>query len=519
MLNLIIDRWIPARPAGGQERKISIWDVGDPSIQDIVASRQDFRGGLYQYLIALLQLAYAPVDQDEWKKCWVTPPDEAVLRDAFARYVDAFMLESDGPAFMQDWCLPKDANQIPVLGLLIDAGSDSNQFFNKPPSDHGLCESCFAQALLTLQLNAPPGGRGTRTSVRGGGPLTTLLVPAQEPSTLWQKLWLNVLPTEVLGYPEVSRIGDVLPWMAPTRTSDTGGVGDTTPETVHPLQVYWSMPRRIRMDDSTVQEGECAICGSYCTRLIRHYRTRHGGTNYTGAWLHPLTPYNLDPKNEKPPLSVKGQRGGIGYRHWLGLTLGNKDHMPDSARVVRHFTRHSRKLPPMSLWCFGFDMDNMKARCWYDSVLPVHAIDDDLQEDFVECVTAVLQVAKDTAALLHKQVKAAWFKRPGDAASEPSIGQSFWQASESAFYAILEKLSKAELDQPAALAPIYRLWLLQTRRIALDLFDQWVLAVPIEEMNMERVVAARAALGKELNSGKSMKPLWKLVNLHFKEYA
>lgn len=44
MLNLIIDRWIPARPAGGQERKISIWDVGDPSIQDIVASRQDFRG-------------------------------------------------------------------------------------------------------------------------------------------------------------------------------------------------------------------------------------------------------------------------------------------------------------------------------------------------------------------------------------------------------------------------------------------------------------------------------------------
>ncbi len=35
--------------------------------------------------------------------------------------------------------------------------------------------------------------KGHLVSLRGGGPLTTLVYPAEENSTLWQKLWLNVI--------------------------------------------------------------------------------------------------------------------------------------------------------------------------------------------------------------------------------------------------------------------------------------------------------------------------------------
>jgi len=516
MRDLIVDKWMLGRRCDGSVVSLSPLDVGDAVFADLDAVRPDFRGALYQFLIGLLQTAYAPADLKEWKQRWANPPDADELAAVFAAYRDAFQLEGDGPAFMQDLHLPEDVNQLPVLELLIDAGSDSNRYFNKPAAGHGLCECCFAQALLTLQLNAPAGGRGVRTSVRGGGPLTTLLLPAAGASTLWQKLWLNVLPLDALDYPEVEAPGDVLPWLAPTRISEGAGASDTPPHLVHPLQAYWSMPRRIRLDGSTAGHGQCAVCGTRDVRLIHHYRTRHGGTNYTGAWQHPLTPYSLDSKGEKPPLSIKGRQAGKGYRDWLGLVLGNEDHQPDAARVVAHFSSKLKK-PQVRLWCFGYDMSNMKALCWYDSTLPVHAVPEDLRRDFTKCVKQLLDVANDTANALHRQVKAAWFRRPGDTGSEPAVPQSFWQGTEAAFYGLLEQLATLDFEREVDLANVYRRWLLHTRRLALALFDQWVLAGPVEDMDMQRVVRARADLARELNGGKTMKPLWKIVNLHHKE--
>ncbi|WP_239500552.1 type I-E CRISPR-associated protein Cse1/CasA, partial [Streptococcus pneumoniae] len=46
-----------------------------------------------------------------------------------------------------------------------------------------------------LQTYAPSGGAGHRTSLRGGGPLTTLLAPARKGravATLWDRVWTNV---------------------------------------------------------------------------------------------------------------------------------------------------------------------------------------------------------------------------------------------------------------------------------------------------------------------------------------
>ena len=419
---------------------------------------------------------------------------------------------------MQDLNLPDQVNQLPVLDLLIDAGSSSNLYFNKPAPDHGLCESCFVQALITLQLNAPSGGRGIRTSLRGGGPLTTLLLPEDESASLWQRIWLNVLPKDALDFPPISELCDVLPWMTATRVSDTSEGQDTPPESVHPLQAYWSMPRRIRLDASTIDIGSCAICARTQARRIRHYLTRHGGTNYTGAWTHPLTPYSLDSKGEKPPLSIKGRQAGRGYRDWLGLTLGSEDHQPDAAKIVAHFTVKVAK-PRARLWCFGFDMSNMKASCWYDCILPLHTVKSSQYRQFTRSVKRILDSANDMAFALHKQVKSAWFSRPGDAGSEPAVNLSFWQGSESTFYRALEELSKLDFDDDSAVASIYRGWLLDTRLVVLQLFDQWVLSGPLEDMNMRRVVKARADLAKELNNGKAMKLLWTVVNQSHKESA
>jgi CRISPR system Cascade subunit CasA len=168
------------------------------------------------------------------------------------------------------------------------------------------------------------------------------------------------------------------------------------------------------------------------------------------------------------------------------------------------------------LWCFGFDMSNMKAQCWYDSTLPVHAVEPDLQRAFAKRVKQVLDCADGQAYTLDRQVKAAWFRRPGDIDNklwtQQAVGQSFWQSTEPVFYRLLDALSALDFDGEAGLAPIYRDWLRETRQQTLALFDHWVLSGPLEDQEMRRVVEARAALVKELNGGKAMKPLWEIVN-------
>jgi CRISPR system CASCADE complex protein casA len=537
-MNLVSDPWLPAQLKSGAARKISLADLANSDLVDINAPRPDFRGGIYQLLIGLLQLSMAPEDEDEWKELYQELPSHDDLAKAFSPYQNAFELEADGPAFMQDLLLLKTANLEPnqnsVRDLLIDAGSDSNLYFNKHKEDFALCESCFAQALFTLQINAPSGGRGVRTSLRGGGPITTLVVPVDEspekPSTLWQKLWLNVLPKEALNdsCSDIKKIGDVLPWMVATRTSDGSDGVETTPESVHPLQAYWSMPRRIRIDTSSIDgHGNCSICAAKDVRTIRHYLTRHGGTNYTGNWLHPLTPYSLDSKGEKPPISIKGRQAGKGYREWLGMVLGNDDHQPDAAKVTRHFNeKRSRKegRKGYRLWCFGYDMSNMKAMCWYDSTLPIHEVDISRRTTFIGRVKAVLDSAEGMASELHRQVKAAWYRRPGDVGSEPAVFDSFWEETEPLFYKALNGLldlygsvsaqggAKDEAAETGKLTDVYKAWLNETRCVALQLFDHWVLSAPIEEQDMRRVVEARANLGRGLNLAKELKPLWDIVD-------
>jgi CRISPR system Cascade subunit CasA len=528
-MNLLRDDWITIQRQGGRTEKIAPMRLtanADDPVVEILAPRADFRGALYQFLIGLFQTAFAPRDLRQWRERWDDPPNEATLCEVFASYADAFEFDTDGPAFMQDFDLP-ESEHVGIAALLIDAPGGKTVTDNKDHFVHRngvqqVCYSCAAAALFTLQINAPSGGVGHRVSVRGGGPLTTLLLPEDELVSLWQRIWINVVPQDVLSYPANPHLSDVLPWLAPTRTSEPGGVGDTTPEVVDPTQAYWSMSRRVRLDFSEDNAGACDLCGKSGERLIRRYRTKNYGVNYTGAWLHPLSPYNYDPKAEKPPLSLKGQRGGVGYRHWLGLTLGNDKKMPDAALVVKHFNWRLDRMPDnaqgMRLWCFGYDLDNMKARCWYDSTLPVYGFaDSEQRRAFIRVIAHLLDVAEEAASLLHKYVKAAWFKRPADAGSEPAVPQSFWQASETRFYQLLERISRSNISVDEEMIPFYREWLISVRKIAADLFDDWVLAAPIEEMNMARVVEARTELLRQLRKSKAAKNLWQVVEEYGKE--
>lgn len=517
-MNLIKDAWIPIVRANGGKDVIAPWQIAereDP-VLEIAASRPDFQGAVYQFLIGLLQTCFAPEDRDEWADRWDDPPDAALLRTQLELLAESFELDNpDGQAFMQDYSLPEGEKKS-IASLLIEAPGgktirDNLDHFVKRGSVRRICKSCAAMALFTLQINAPSGGVGHRVGLRGGGPLTTLVLPPER-TTLWQMLWLNVLDRDDMPRYQQNEVADVFPWMGPTRTSEKAG-SDTTPDSVHPLQAYWGMPRRIRLlfPDEAVT-GDCDLCPSRDVELVDEYVTRNYGINYSGAWAHPLTPYRFDATKEKPPISFKGQQGGLGYRHWLILTLADDENGDCAAKIVRRYTeQRARDLHVQRvarLWCFGFDMDNMKARCWYDTTFPLFNLDRQQRRHLLQWTGELIAVANDVSGILRKQVKAALFKRPEDAKGDMNtVVMDFWQQSEPVFYKILEELAGLAGDREEPPPELYSSWRYTVLRISEKLFDDWVLAAPIEDMNMKRIVAERDALLRLINGCKSMKKI------------
>jgi len=515
-MNLITDQWIPVIRKDGISDTIMPWQIAkaDNPVIEIKAPRPDFQGALYQFLIGLLQTCIAPEGEDEWLEWWKVPPQPDELKAAFDKVKDAFELDNrNGPAFMQDFDLP-DGESKKIAALLIEAPGgktlkDNLDHFIKRDQINCLCSSCVAIALFTLQINAPSGGVGHRVGLRGGGPLTTLVVPEKTEDALWKKLWLNVLNQEELSGAE--RIDpSILPWLGASRLSEKSGL-ITTPSDVHALQMYWCMPRRIRLGEKA-GIGVCDLCGQPSTTLYKEYQTKNYGTNYDGPWVHPLTPYRFDPKKKNFPLSLKGQQGGLGYRHWLGLVLQDTENGDKAATIVRFFNDERGRFLlngcAASLWCFGYDMDNMKARCWYDSHFPIFVLNDNQRKNLVDWAGELIRAAREVVKTLRREVKSAWFRRPEDAKGDMSIiDDQFWQATEPDFYRLLDKLTQLPGDTRMSPTVIYLDWFKTLEKFVFQIFEKATLETSPEDTDLKRIISARQSLNKNFYGNKIIKDL------------
>ncbi|MBF0172193.1 MAG: type I-E CRISPR-associated protein Cse1/CasA [Magnetococcales bacterium] len=507
-MNLLDDPWIPVRRADGSKTRIRPAEVveQDNRVVAVSTQRPDFDGALVQFLIGLLQTVAAPADEDAWYEWLEHPPSVAQLESLFAPVRHAFQLDGDGPRFMQDFDPDLGGNPVEksIDTMLIDAPAekalkDGTDLFQKRERIQGLCPSCAATALLTLMINAPSGGQGHRTSLRGGGPLTTLVVPDDPGGSLWSLLWWNILEQPDFLPPSAMGMGtevDWFPWLSVTRTSEQGQV--ITAANAHPAVAFWATPRRIRLEIGT-RTGACDLCGSTTPHLLRRYWTRPYGMNCTD-WLHPLSPYYA---NKGTWLPVHPQPGGLGYRHWLSLTIGKADASRPANVVTSAYERKQHK-EELRLWSFGYDMDNMKARCWYEARMPLMALSNfdqrqllsSLAEKLVEAAT----VAKDT---LVSSLKKAWSsdkqKHGGDMTF---ITSSFWSRTEQSFYDLIHQFATALQKQPEfpnqVDLEIRERWLEVIAREAMNLFDVWATSGAMEFENPKRIANAYNNLRKTL---------------------
>jgi CRISPR system Cascade subunit CasA len=524
-MNLLEEAWIPVRRASGERQRITPSAMTDGIDTDPIvaldAPRPDFNGALIQFLIGLVQTAWV-LGQKYWDReemLWA-PPSPQLLASMFGPLQDAFRLDGEGPRFMQDLTLsPADnPSENGVSALLIDfPGAQTVEknadLFVKRATSGAMCPHCAATALHCLMTNAPAGGSGIRTSVRGGGPLSTLVTyyqgnPTEPSEALWRDIACNVVEgSSFESDSSTDELADVFPWL---RSIDKTMRGDAVqPLDVHPLQVYWATPRRIRLQFDEGDAAVCAICARSTTQVVERYQAKNRGLNYKGPWRHPLSPYyRLNATDEWS--TVHPNPDGLTYKYWLGWCLGSRrsgrEVVPASA--AQAFLRSRGRHGQVRLWAFGYDMDNMKARCWYETRFPLfhqtasRATGAESTEALSAIIDLVISASEFVVQTLRLAIKDAWFGAGEARGNLAFVDAVFWNRTEVAFFALVEQLivlcrghGEAAFDQSA---PLRRAWLETLRRAALRLFDEIAASGSVEAGNPVKLAKAYQSLRKQL---------------------
>lgn len=489
-LSLLGEPWLPVLRADGARHWIRPAEITDGFDENPVVAfawgRADFDAAAREFMIGLLAVVCAGRRERQWLDWYDRPPSPEMLDELFAPLASAFELFGPGPAFMQD-IDPLTDEAVPVAQLLIEAPGANTlkknlDHFVRRGRIEVLSPAAAAMALFTLQTFAPSGGAGHRTSLRGGGPLTTLVRPGvstmAKPDTLWRLMWAN---TSFAATPP-SVDATLFPWLGPTRVSDKGQLTNETD--INPLQAFWGMPRRIRLDWIANDDAvPCGLTGQVAPMVVRHYRTRPWGTNY-GTVRHPLSPHYLS-KTGGEWLPVHGQPGRVGWRQWLGLVAAPAG---DTSRPADAVVAATRRLQDRSeaerlgarLVVAGYDMDNMKARDFIEAEMPLHLVAPEIADRFYglvgQAVEAGRLVARQLTGALQHAVRGpdAPMQDGGITAQGRDL---FWQATEQPFHRLLAEAGdgfaiSGEEAQNLAAMTMRHAWLTELRRQALTIFDQ-----------------------------------------------
>ncbi|MEN9873422.1 MAG: hypothetical protein RL186_319 [Pseudomonadota bacterium] len=531
--DLRAESWIPFRRKSGTVEYLPPWAIteggdGDDPIVALAAPRPDFNGALHELLIGMFSVALALPDEKAWRSICKNPPTPEALREALMALPPAFNLDGDGPRFLQDFDVSAFESVKPtaIENLLIDAAGENTQKLNKDLFVKRDRVSCMgragaAMALFTLQAYAPSGGQGHRTSLRGGGPLTTLVDPRPDPSQpLWSLIAANLilaagdaeLPEDWSAAGSAGLAAVIWPWLAPTRTSNPKvGGGQTTQSQAHPMQALFGMPRRIRLDFEA-RSGICDVLALPDAAMVASYRAINFGVDYgSGLWLHPLSPHY---KSGNQFLPVHPQPDGLGWKDWAGLVLNQTGPKGTEQRVAEIVSRFSKPgMGRFDLRVFGYDMDNMKARGWVDVTLPdlgVANVSPEVREAMAGAASKMVEATRQVANMTVGAVKAALFARAEDAKGDFShIKADVWAGLEHDFN---ERLCAASLRGTENALDITSGFEKALRATAIDVFEAYVDLDALDVLDSKRVVAALHGLKLTLSGkGKSGEAIFALL--------
>jgi CRISPR system Cascade subunit CasA len=513
----MLNGWLPIRRASGRVESIAPADLtslidSDPVVA-IASARPDFDRVLLEFLIGLLATTCPPVDTADWVERYRRPPTPEELAAAFAPFADAFILDGDGPRFMQD-AEALDDREKPISWLFLDGALENTEetardVFQKRREVKALSRASAAILLFLVQTYSTQGGPGVRTSVRGGGPLTTLVIPHPAfgaKATLWNMLWANV-PN---GVPATTLTPSIFPWLGKTRTSNKGEI--TTPLDVNALQIFWSTPRRVRLVFKRNSEKiSCDISGEVDQELVIGFQTRPRGANYKAGWIHPLTPYNR--ARDGSLFSAKG-RTGVAWHNYVGFITNDGGDPPRGlpAKCVEDFRSNrgwrvlddAMDTPSFRVTAFGYQAEAATVLAWIEGVMPLWVPPEaallGLLDDFARALVSGADVVR---RVITRAVKSALLGEGGGRGDWSWIDERFWTESEADFHRALDNatavVSLPEAERADRTTGAFKIFFDRLKRLAFHIFDDEVSIDALADADLKTVRNPTTGLTRIVN--------------------
>lgn len=473
-MNLIMDRWLPVIRQDGAKEKIAIIDLFDQHdsnpVIDFKAYRPDFYHSLFQMFIGLVQVVMTPKSEMMWERQWHNPPID-LFKERLSQYADCFEIDSDGPAFMQDYEKEKVVVKKNLKGELKNLFLDipANEPFRYIPKH--LSPYWAVVALYCLQIGATGGGKGNRGSLRGLGYINNIIMPKYE-SPIWNQIWINILNLDELsdigGDITKTEKGDIFPWMAKTKYSNTHS--QTYPIERHPVYAFFSMPRRIRL---VFEKNSCVcdISGEACDTSVSYYYNEPYGNYYTKEnWRHPLTPYAK--KKDMVPILINVVN--IRYANWAELISESPNNHRSSVVQSLFNSAKANLEESFLLWSAGYESDptkSMKCSCWHESTLPIYPLKKDQEKEFLSHSCTMINYARKALEEFFKSITRIWGKANLESENIEefykklkankkglfSLSRNFWLDTEDHFYGMAESVIQ-NLDNREQILVLIKEW-------------------------------------------------------------
>lgn len=293
-MNLLEDPWIPVRANGGTGafRLLTYRELlcEQDDAWQISLPRDDLELACLQLLVCMTQVMFLPEDDRTLRTRTATPLSVAEFDAGIAPCCDWFDLDHATQPFMQSRGV-RAVEDTPIQKLLIGLPAGNNHaFFNAAGEVRHLCGSLAAIALFNQASNCPSFGGGFKGSLRGGAPITTLVIGCG----LRDMVWRNVLTRLRVALRQISMstwAEDQPTWLRPIVEKSI-----VPWDEISLIRGLFWQPARVELVKSASNKP-CDVLGGERGFAYSGFRKEKFNFTVHGVWPHPHGTLSMTKKN------------------------------------------------------------------------------------------------------------------------------------------------------------------------------------------------------------------------------
>lgn len=303
-MNLLKDKWIPVGK-GVSFEQISFKELLCTDLPDLQVAlpRDDLELACIQLLAAMTQVIFMPPDKKVLRERIKTPLNEKDYVEGIEKYRDWFDLEHPKWPFMQVRGVKGEWTSVQKLMIgmpeITSKSGSAHAFFNEPTEVHATCPGITAIAMFNQASNSPSFGGGFKGSLRGAGPISTMIMGKNLRDTVWK----NVLP--------LNKVRELIPWYDDTKDNDKPvwvdpiQNGKIQPYSIGILRGLFWQPVHMELVKAD-KPISCDLLGVTKKDCFVGFRKKRYSFELEGIWPHPYSPSQFDKDGSAKFLSFKG---------------------------------------------------------------------------------------------------------------------------------------------------------------------------------------------------------------------